>query len=81
MQAVLYTLADKFLNETELIRVKEMIAMTKLGEMLVEDGIEKGIVETCRELGVSFDETIKKIKQRFDISEKEAREIVNKYWL
>ena len=93
MQAVLYTLADKFLNETELSRVKEMIAMTKLGEMLVEDGIkrgiergleegmEKGIVETCRELGVSFDETIKKIKQRFGISEKEAREIVNKYWL
>ena len=96
MQAVLYTLADKFLNETELNRVKEMIAMTKLGEMLVEDGIkrgiergleegmekgiEKGIVETCRELGVSFDETIKKIKQRFGISEKEAREIVRKYW-
>ena len=96
MQAVLYTLADKFLNETELSRVKEMIAMTKLGEMLVEDGIkrgiergleegmekgiEKGIVETCRELGVSFDETIKKIKQRFGISEKEAREIVRKYW-
>ena len=80
MQAVLYTLADKFLNETELSRVKEMIAMTKLGEMLVEDGIEKGIVETCRELGVSFDETAKKIKQRFGISEKEAREIVRKYW-
>ena len=81
MQAVLYTLADKFLNETELSRVKEMIAMTKLGEMLVEDGIEKGIVETCRELGVNFDETIKKVKQRFGISEKEARDIVNKYWL
>ncbi len=97
MQAVLYTLADKFLNETELSRVKEMIAMTKLGEMLVEDGIkrgiergleegmekgiEKGIVETCRELGVSFDDTIKKIKQRFGISEKKAQEIVNKYWL
>ena len=43
MQAVLYTLADKFLTETELGRVKEMIAMTKLGEMLVEDGIKRGI--------------------------------------
>ena len=89
MQAVLYTLADKFLTETELDRVKEMIAMTKLGEMLVEDGIrkgmergiEKGIVETCRELGVSFDETVLKIKQRFCISETDAREIVRKYWL
>ena len=89
MQAVLYTLADKFLTETELDRVKEMIAMTELGEMLVEDGIrkgmergiEKGIVETCRELGVSFDETVLKIKQRFCISETDAREIVRKYWL
>ena len=43
MQAVLYTLADKFLTETELGRVKEMIAMTKLGKMLVEDGIRKGM--------------------------------------
>ena len=85
MQAVLYTLADKFLNKTELNRIKEMIAMTKLGEMLVADGIEKGIekgiVETCRELGVSFEETAEKIKQRFCISENEAMEIVRKYWL
>lgn len=85
MQAVLYTLADKFLTETELGRVKEMIAMTKLGEMLVGDGIrkgiEKGIVETCRELGVSFEDTTEKIKQRFCISETDAREIVRKYWL
>lgn len=41
MQAVLYTLADKFLTETELGRVKEMIAMTKLGEMLVEGWNQK----------------------------------------
>ena len=85
MQAVLYTLADKFLTKTELNRIKEMIAMTKLGEMLVADGIEKGIekgiVETCRELGVSFEETAEKIKQRFCISENEAMEIVRKYWL
>ena len=89
MQAVLYVLADKFLSGDGINRVKERIAMTKLGQMIFDDGvkkgmekgIEKGIVETCRELGVSFDETIKKIKQRFGISEKEAREIVNKYWL
>ena len=53
--------------------------------MLVGDGIrkgiEKGIVETCRELGVSFEDTTEKIKQRFCISETDAREIVRKYWL
>ena len=34
--AILYTMADKFLQEQELDRVKEMIAMTKLGEMLLK---------------------------------------------
>ena len=45
MQAVLYALADKFLQEQELDRVKEMIAMTKLGEMLLKDGMERGLVD------------------------------------
>ncbi len=39
MQAVLYTFADKFLSAGDLEQVKEMIAMTRLGQMLVEDGI------------------------------------------
>ena len=43
MQAVLYTFADKFLNARELERVKEMIAMTRLGKMLVEDGFKQGV--------------------------------------
>ena len=30
---------------------------------------------------VSFEETVLKIKQRFCISETDAREIVRKYWL
>lgn len=45
MQAVLYALADKFLQEQELNRVKEMIAMTKLGEMLLKDGMERGLAD------------------------------------
>lgn len=43
MQAVLYTFADKFLSAGDLEQVKEMIAMTRLGQMLVEDGIARGI--------------------------------------
>ena len=38
-----YTFADKFLNARELERVKEMIAMTRLGKMLVEDGFKQGV--------------------------------------
>ena len=43
MQAVLYTFADKFLSAGDLEQVKEMIAMTRLGKMLVEDGFKQGV--------------------------------------
>lgn len=43
MQAVLYAFASKFLDENDMEEIKEAVAMTKLGQMLVEDGIERGI--------------------------------------
>ena len=42
MEAMFYALAIKFLDKTELRKVKEKINMTLLGQMLMEDGIEKG---------------------------------------
>lgn len=43
MQAVLYTLANKFLSKDDLNQVKEALFMTPLDQMLVNDGIEKGM--------------------------------------
>lgn len=42
MQAVLYAFANKFLKAEELEQIKEAIAMTKLGEMLFDDGVKAG---------------------------------------
>ena len=42
VESMLYAFADKFLEGKDLEKVKEEISMTKLGEMLVEDGIKKG---------------------------------------
>lgn len=42
MEAILYTLAVKFLREEELKSIKEAIAMTKLGQMIWDDALEKG---------------------------------------
>ena len=42
MESVLYTLAMKFLTTKELRKVKEMMHMTILGEMILQDGIEMG---------------------------------------
>lgn len=45
--AMLYALADKFLKGKELEEIKEAISMTRLGQMIFDDGekagIEKGI--------------------------------------
>lgn len=42
MQAVLYAFANKFLSAGELEEIKEAMAMTKLGEMLFDDGVKAG---------------------------------------
>ena len=46
----------------------------------IEQGIVQGMVETCKELGVSFEQTVARLKLRFDISEQEAQEKVRHYW-
>ena len=40
---MLYTLADKFLDRAELDEIKEVMRMTRLGQMLMDEGMEKGI--------------------------------------
>ena len=40
--AILYTLADKFLTGEELNEVKEAVTMTRLGQIIMDDGIELG---------------------------------------
>lgn len=42
MEAMLYALAAKFLDKTELRKVTEKINMALLGQLLMEDGIGKG---------------------------------------
>ena len=41
--AMLYTLADKFLDSKDLDEIKEVISMTRLGKMLLDEGMEKGM--------------------------------------
>jgi len=50
MQSVLYALAMKVLTTEEIRQIKEMMKMTLLGRMLMEDGIEKGEFKTMHEL-------------------------------
>lgn len=43
IEAVIYTMAEKFLDSVSMEEIREAIRMTKLGEMMVRDGIKQGI--------------------------------------
>lgn len=45
IQAVIYALAEKFLKYEEMDEIKGVMNMTRLGQMLVDDGISQGIVQ------------------------------------
>lgn len=87
MKAVLYAFANKLLNTAEMNEIREVIAMTKLGQMILEDGIERGLekgiqslIETCKEFNLSKKETLTRIIDKFSLSEEKAQSSIEKYW-
>ena len=75
--AMLYALADKFLSKTELDEIKEVMSMTRLGQMLMDEGMEKGIELTqtasIKKLMKNMGWTIDQAMEALDIPE-EKRE-------
>ena len=43
IEAMIYTMATKFLEEADLEEMKEVVRMTELGRMLMNDGIAEGM--------------------------------------
>lgn len=61
--------------------------MTRLGQMIYDDGVEEGmskgiqaIVKMCEEFGIEKEETMRKISEKFEKTMEEAQEEVNRYW-
>ena len=87
MEAVLYAFACKFLEKKDLNEIKEALSMTVLGEMIWNDGKERGVaqgvkalVETCRELGLSKEDTLARTENKFNLENEEAEGYLLKYW-
>lgn len=59
-------------------------ALVAEGEMKgIEKGIDRGIrvlIETCRELAVSREDTFTKIRDKFDMADEETEMFMDKYW-
>jgi len=86
MEAVLYTLAMKFLTADELSKVKEEIKMTILGEMIRQDGIEIGLAKGIKEMildnleeGIGESRICEKLCRRFELSPEKAKEYFDMY--
>lgn len=91
IDAMLYAMAEKFLETLDLDELKEELSMTRLGQMIYDDGIAKGIsegitqgiqafVESCKELEISKESTLEKLTQKFNTSPELALEYLEKYW-
>ena len=70
--AMLYTLADKFLDRAELDEIKE-VRMTRLGQMLMDEGMEQGIelnqTDSIKKLMKNMNLTIDQAMNALEISE------------
>lgn len=68
VMAMLYTLADKFLDGIELDEIKEAMVMTRLGQMILDDGIKIGELRG-REAGINegSEETQKRMDSLINI--------------
>ena len=67
--AMLYTLADKFLDRTELDEIKEVMRMTRLGQMLMDEGMELKETDSIKKLMKNMNLTIDQAMNVLEISE------------
>lgn len=92
VEAVVYIMADKFLDSKDMEELKEEIKMTRIGKMLYEDGRTEGklegklegmilgVVRTCKNFGALKGDAVKQIMEEFGKTHEEAQKEVEKYW-
>ena len=74
---MLYTLADKFLDKAELDEIKEVIRMTRLGQMLMDEGMELKETDSIKKLMKNMNWTIDQAMNALEVPE-DKREIYRK---
>ena len=67
--AMLYTLTDKFLDRTELDEIKEVMRMTRLGQMLMDEGMELKETDSIKKLMKNMNWTIDQAMNALEVPE------------
>ncbi len=90
VQALIYAFAEKFLSGSELENIREVMRMTRLGQMLVEEGRAKGheegraegiriFIEDNMEEGIDMGRILLKLQNKFGLDAKKAQEYFSQY--
>ena len=66
---MLYTLADKLLDKAELDEIKEVIRMTRLGQMLMDEGMELKETDSIKKLMKNMNWTIDQAMNALEVPE------------
>ena len=66
---MLYTLADKFLDKAELDEIKEVMRMTRLGQMLMDEGMELKETDSIKKLMKNMNWTIDQAMNALEVPE------------
>lgn len=87
METVVYTMADKFLDEIEMEEIKEVIKMTRLGRIVYEDGRMEGrmegikaLIETAKILNGTWERIMEIIIEKFSLNKEDAVKYMEMYW-
>lgn len=74
--------SDKLIDEAYKRQIKEEMQMTQIGQMLIDEGMEKGIqalIEDNREDGVSDERIIEKLQKRFSMDRGKAESYLERF--
>ena len=66
------------------IKEEDEISMCELFDQYtrrgISHGISKGIIIMCKDFNATYEDTLQKLKNKLNISEKEAEEQMKLYW-
>lgn len=80
--AGILTFSDKLIDEAYKRQIKEEMRMTQIGQMLIDEGMEKGIqalIEDNREDGASDERIIEKLQKRFSMDRGKAESYLERF--
>lgn len=74
IEAVMYAMAEKFLDEMDLEEIKEDLKMWKIGKILVDEGRNEATQKIIRNMKDKF--SVEQIAEVTDMSIKEIEDIL-----